>query len=66
MAEKLQLEIEISPEGEVRIHTHGLKGSSCVEETEALEKALGKVLQREKTGEFYEHLQGSTGVKQKR
>jgi hypothetical protein len=54
MADKLQLDIEITPEGEVRIKTHGLKGNDCLEETEGLEKALGKVASREKTSEFFQ------------
>ena len=55
MAEKLELEIEITPDGEVRIKTHGLKGSDCLAETKGLEKALGTVLDQKKTSEFYEH-----------
>jgi len=54
MADKTELEVFISPEGEVRILTHGLKGESCLEETEVLEKAVGTVKSREKTREFYE------------
>lgn len=57
MAEKIELEIEITPEGEVRIHTHGLKGAACVAETESLEKALGKVGERTRTAEHYEQAQ---------
>jgi hypothetical protein len=34
--------------------THGLKGKTCLTETEALEKALGMVKERTKTSEFYQ------------
>ena len=54
MADKIQLEVVIGVDGQVRLITHGLKGESCLDETKALEKALGKVTRREKTAEFYE------------
>ena len=54
MAEKIEIELTFTPEGEVRIETHGLKGKTCVNETEALERALGTVKEREKTSEYYQ------------
>ncbi len=56
MADKVQIEITIGPDGTVRLETKGLKGQSCLAETEALEKALGKVVRREKTSEFYQQV----------
>jgi hypothetical protein len=53
MAQKTELEIVIGADGTVRIETRGLRGTACLTETEALEKALGKVLKREKTSEYY-------------
>jgi hypothetical protein len=53
MSQKIQLEIEIDPDGNVRIETHGLKGEDCLEETESLEKQLGTVAERSKTSEYY-------------
>jgi DUF2997 family protein len=53
VATKIQLEIEIDPEGNVHVVTHGLHGESCVHETESLERALGTVRAREKTSEYY-------------
>ena len=53
MATKVQLAIEIDPDGNVRIETKGLRGESCLHETESLEKALGAVRAREKTSEYY-------------
>lgn len=54
MAEKVEIEVLLRPDGTVELVTHGLKGESCLEETKGLEKAVGKVLKREKTREFYE------------
>ena len=64
MADKIEIEVTLSPEGEVRLVTHGLKGQSCLAETEALEKALGAVTRRERTSEFYQQAAAArTGVK---
>ncbi|HSN93007.1 MAG TPA: DUF2997 domain-containing protein [Anaeromyxobacteraceae bacterium] len=60
MADRIEIEISISPEGEVRLVTRGLKGESCLAETESLEKALGQVRARQKTGEFYEKAAAGT------
>jgi hypothetical protein len=53
MATKIQLQIEIGPDGDVRIKTEGLKGESCLAETESLERALGEVKSRAKTSEYF-------------
>ena len=64
MAEKAELVVTIGADGVVRIKTHGLKGQACLVETKDLEEALGKVKNREKTGEFYEAREKTrTGVK---
>jgi DUF2997 family protein len=64
VADRIEIEVTLSPEGEVRLVTHGLKGQSCVAETEALEKALGAVTKRERTSEFYQRATAaSAGVK---
>ncbi|BDG09442.1 DUF2997 domain-containing protein [Anaeromyxobacter paludicola] len=65
MATKVEIEVEIDPQGNVKLTTRGLKGQSCLKQTEQLEKALGKVAAREKTREFYEQpVSGATtGVK---
>jgi len=64
MADKTELEIAIGPDGEVRIVTHGLKGQSCVVETQDLETVLGQVTKREKTKEFYmEEQRGRTKLR---
>ena len=62
MADKIEIELVFTPEGEVRIETHGLKGKTCVTETEALEKALGSVKSRTKTSEDYQQATTTKGT----
>ena len=57
MAVKQELEISITPEGEVKIEVKGIKGSSCVDATKEIEEALGVVKDREHTSEFYQQEQ---------
>jgi hypothetical protein len=54
MPDKLEIEVFIGADGTVKLITHGLKGAICIAETEALEKAVGKVIRREKTAEYYD------------
>jgi hypothetical protein len=54
VAEKLEIEVVIGPDGTVRLETRGLKGPECLAETASLEQALGRVARREKTSEFYQ------------
>lgn len=66
MAERLEIEVVIGPDGEVKLTTRGLKGQACLEETRSLEAALGKVKARAKTPEFYQGAAtGKAGVKGK-
>ncbi len=52
---KQEIEISISPTGEVSFTVKGLKGASCIDETKFLEQALGgEILVREPTAEYYE------------
>jgi hypothetical protein len=59
LAERLEIEVVITAEGEVKLLTRGLKGKACLEETRALEAALGTVVARTKTSEFYQAAAGS-------
>ena len=54
MADKVEIELVFTPDGQVRLETRGLKGKTCLTETEALEKALGTVESRTRTSEFYQ------------
>jgi len=52
---KQEIEISISPTGEVAFTVKGIKGASCIDETKFLEQALGGEIQvREPTPEYYE------------
>ncbi len=56
---KQDIEITISPTGEVTFTVKGVKGSSCLDETKFLEQALGgQVTEQVKTGEYYEQSEG--------
>ena len=50
------VEILVSPEGRVKLTTHGFLGSSCKRVTRFLKAALGKVLSEKKTPEYYQTL----------
>ncbi len=49
-----ELEINIGPDGEVEIVTHGFKGPECLEAVRPFENAIGEVRHRELTSEYYE------------
>jgi hypothetical protein len=58
---KQDIEIVISPKGEVTFTVKGVKGSSCFDETKFLEQALGgdaAIVDQQKTGEYYEQSEG--------
>jgi hypothetical protein len=56
---KQDIEITISPTGEVSFQVKGVKGSSCIDETKFLEEALGgAVIERERTPEYYQQPEG--------
>lgn len=60
---KQDIEIVIAPDGKVSFTVKGVKGPSCVDETKFLEEALGGVvIEREKTGEYYEQSEGYESV----
>lgn len=57
---KQDIEITISPTGEVSFTVKGVKGASCMDETQFLEDALGGgVLEQERTSEYYEQGESS-------
>jgi hypothetical protein len=49
-----ELEIEITPAGEIRVHVKGVKGPACMEYAELIEEILGTSGTRERTSEYYE------------
>jgi hypothetical protein len=62
---KQDIDIVISPKGEVSFEVKGVKGGSCLDETKFLEQALGgttAILDQQKTSEFYEQSEGYTSA----
>ncbi len=53
-----EFEIEIRPDGEIRIHVKGVKGPGCLEYAQMLEDILGTTSTRELTSEYYEPATG--------
>lgn len=49
-----EIDISITPTGEVKLQVRGVAGEACLELTRKLEEELGIVVEREKTSEFYE------------
>lgn len=54
MAQRKELEITISPTGEVQVQVKCIPGQSCIEETKFLEDALGNnIKDRQLTSDYY-------------
>lgn len=49
-----EIEISISPRGEVQFQVKGVKGGACLDLTRSLEASLGTVEDRQLTSEYYE------------
>ena len=54
MSGRQEIDIEISPDGEVSLKVRCVAGQACVDLTRALEEELGIVVEREKTSEYYQ------------
>lgn len=54
MAVRTEIDIEITPDGEVVLKVRGAAGDQCLELTRALEQELGIVVDREMTSEYYQ------------
>jgi hypothetical protein len=54
MAQKIEVEVEIGRDGEVQLRVKGVKGKGCVDVAKALEQAVGEVLERKPSSEYYE------------
>jgi len=52
--EKHELEIEILPNGKVRVETFGVKGPQCMEYAEMMQKIVGSLQDKKLKTEFYE------------
>jgi hypothetical protein len=62
VADKIEIELLFTPDGEVKVKTRGLKGKTCMDETESLERAVGTVQEREKTSEYYQQPTAAKGT----
>lgn len=67
-ARKQEIEVTISPDGQVSLRPKGAKGADCLNLTRAIEQAVGEVERREFTSEYYErgvgidaHVRGRSG-----
>jgi hypothetical protein len=63
-----ELEIEISPSGQVTARTIGIKGPRCLDLAEMLARIVGREESRELTAEYYEaseHVEERVNVKQR-
>lgn len=54
MSKKQELEIFITPKGDVSINVIGAKGKKCLDLTKEFEEAIGIVNERETKPSFYE------------
>lgn len=64
MAVRHEIDIEITPSGEVKLQVRGVAGAECLELTRKLEEELGLVVEREKTSEYFQaEAEGQTSVK---
>lgn len=64
MATKQEIEIVISPDGQVKLEVKGIKGPGCVPEAKKLAEALGEIKSQEPTHEYYEKSQEKSQAKQ--
>lgn len=51
---KREMVIQIAPDGTISLEVKGVKGGECLDFSKFLEDALGDVIQREKTSEYYQ------------
>ena len=54
MVDKQELEISIDDDGNVTIKVVGVAGPDCLALTKEIEEALGGVVDRQRTNEFYQ------------
>lgn len=54
MVDKQELEISIDDDGNVTIKVVGVAGPDCLALTKEIEEALGIVVDRQRTNEFYQ------------
>jgi hypothetical protein len=50
----IEIEVVVGEDGEVTLHVKGVKGKTCTDLTDEVEKALGRVTKRTATREAHE------------
>ena len=59
MPAKQEVEFVIKPDGTVEERVIGVSGPDCEKVTEAIEQALGEVVKRERTSDYYNESQNT-------
>lgn len=54
MAQKHEIDIVITPEGEVKAHIKGIPGKGCMDIAKILKEIVGEVKSETKTSEYYQ------------
>jgi hypothetical protein len=49
-----KVSLSITPSGDVKIQIEGMKGKKCVDLSQAFEDALGKIVNKRFTSEYYQ------------
>ena len=49
-----KINVSITPNGEVKIQMEGVKGKTCLDYSKEIEDALGEVIDRKFTSEYYQ------------
>ncbi len=52
--DQAEFEIEIRPNGEVKVHVKGVSGQQCMSYADLLVEIIGKEKSRERTAEYYD------------
>ena len=61
MGRKREIEFIIKPDGTVEESVTGAQGAECEKITEAIERELGEVTEREHTPDYFNETQGTDG-----
>lgn len=51
---KVELIVEISPDGELHVLVEGIKGPACLEYLDAIARRLGRPTEKRLTAEYYQ------------
>ena len=54
MAQRHDIDIVITQQGEVHLEVKGVKGTKCMDLTKDIEEELGIVIEQEKKSEYYQ------------